>query len=500
MGHTHCPVLKKDGSIRICGDFKVTINPVLSAEQYPLPLIGDLFTGLAGGQKFSKIDLCQAYLQMHVDDKSKELLTIVTHKGLYKYCSLLFGITSAPALFQRAMDQILSGLPGVQCYLDYILFTGANEEDHLLNLDATLQQLKKYGLRVRKDKCEFFQSSVEYLGHVIDATGLHKAPSKVKAIVEVTAPQNVSQLRSFLGLLNYYGKFIPDLATLLKPLHQLLCQDKTWKWTELCNEAFAQAKKALLKSEVLTHFDPKLPMQLACDASPYGVGAVISHIMPSGEEKPIAFASRTLNKAESNYAQIERETLGIVFGIRKFHQYLFGRRFTFLIDHHPLTSIFEPHTGIPSLAARWACRDTHTTSNITNQTCTATQMVSLEAALTCTPPESRQVDIIYFRQVEGTPVTAAQVRRHTRNHPVLSEVMDNVIRGRATGDSPSLKPYVSKRNEPSVQAGSLLWGRHVIIPPPPREPALQQFHTGHSGMVRMKQMARSYFIRSRWKY
>uniref|UniRef100_A0A452HI29 ribonuclease H n=1 Tax=Gopherus agassizii TaxID=38772 RepID=A0A452HI29_9SAUR len=311
------PIVKKDGSLRICGDFKVTVNPVLCAEQYPLPRIDDLFAGLAGGQKFSKIDLSQAYLQMHVDEKSQELLTIVTHKGLYRYCRLPFGIMSAPALFQRAMDQILCGLSGVQCYLDDILVTGRNEEDHLKNLEATLQRLEEYGLRVRKDKCEFFKPSVEYLGHIIDSAGLHKAPAKVKAIVEAPPPRNVSQLRSFLGLLNYYGKFISQLATLLKPLHELLGQNKAWKWTEACDVAFNKAKDALLNSEVLMHFDPSLPLQLACDASPYGVGAVVSHIMPSGEEKPIAFASRTLSKAETNYAQIEREGLGIVFGIRK---------------------------------------------------------------------------------------------------------------------------------------------------------------------------------------
>ncbi|KAL7854700.1 hypothetical protein SRHO_G00168900 [Serrasalmus rhombeus] len=322
------PVIKKDGCIRICGDFKVTLNPVLEVEQYPLPHIDDLFAELAGGQKFSKIDLSQVYLQMNVDESSRELLTIITHKGLYRYRRLPYGVTSAPSLFQRAMDQILNGLAEVQCYLDDILITGKTEEEHLRNLDATLQRLKEHGLRVRKSKCEFFQPSVEYLGHVIDSQGLHKAPSKVKAIMEAPAPQNVSQLRSYLGLLNYYGRFVSNLASLLKPLHQLLCQDKAWKWTDKCAQAFAKTKRALLKSEVLTHFDPALPLQLACDASPYGVGAVISHIMPDGKEKPIAFASRTLNKAESNYAQIEREALGIVFGVCKFHQYLFGRKFT----------------------------------------------------------------------------------------------------------------------------------------------------------------------------
>lgn len=229
----------------------------------------------------------------------------MTHKGLYRYHRLPFGITSAPALFQGAMDQILSGLSGVQCYLDDLLITGPDEQTHLRNLDATLQRLEEYGLKVRKDKCEFFRPSVEYLGYVIDSTGLHKAPSKVKAIVEAPSPENVSQLRSFLGLLTYYTRFVQNLANRLKPLHELLHKTKTWEWTDKCESAFKDAKMALANSEALAHFDPKLPLQLPCDASPYGVGAVVPHIMPLGEERPIALASRTLCKVESNYAQIE---------------------------------------------------------------------------------------------------------------------------------------------------------------------------------------------------
>lgn len=132
MGHGNCAGhKKKDGSLRLCGDFKVTVNPVLTTEQYPLPHIEDLFSGLAGGQRFSKIDLCKAYLQMYMDPNSQELLTIVTHKGMYQYQRIPFGITSAPAMFQRAMDQIISGLTWVQCYLDDLLITGKDEAEHI---------------------------------------------------------------------------------------------------------------------------------------------------------------------------------------------------------------------------------------------------------------------------------------------------------------------------------------------------------------------------------
>ena len=203
-------------------------------------------------------------------------------------------------------------------------------------------------MRVRKDKCKFFRPSVERLGHVIDSSGLHKAPSKVKAVAE--APQNISQLRSFLGLLTYYPKFVPNLTNMLKPLHELLNKTKQWKWTDRCEEAFKKVKTAFAQSEAPTQFNLNLPLQLACDASPYVIGVGVSHIMSSGEERPIAFASWTLSKAESNYAQIEREALAIGFGVKKCYQFLFGRQFTLLTDHRPLTSIFGPHTGIPSLA------------------------------------------------------------------------------------------------------------------------------------------------------
>ncbi|XP_061151222.1 uncharacterized protein K02A2.6-like [Syngnathus typhle] len=493
------PVPKKDGGIRTCGDFKVTLNPVLAAEQYPLPLIDDLFAGLSGGQKFSKVDLSQAYLQMHVEKESREMLTINTHKGLFRYCRLPFGITSAPALFQRAMDQILSGLPGVQCYLDDILCTGSTDDEHLRNLDATLQRLKDYGLRVRKDKCDFFKPSVEYLGHVIDAEGLHTAPSKVAAVVDAPPPQNISQLRSFLGLLNYYGRFISNLSSLLQPLHELLRRDKTWKWTASCQEAFEKAKGALTTSKVLTHFNPSLPLQLACDASPYGVGAILSHVLPGGEEKPIAFASRTLNKTESNYAQLEREALSIVFGVRKFHQYLYGRKFTLLTDHRPLTTILGPHTGIPSLAAcrlqRWALLLSAHAYDIRYRKsdfhCNADGLSRLP--LPVTRPESDTVDLFYFREVERAPVSAVQVKRETRNDPELSAVVDIVVKGRSAGDNASLKPFLGRRLQLSVQSGCLLWGRRVVIPRSLRSKVLQQLHSGHSGIVRMKEIARSYF-------
>ncbi|MDD9817031.1 MAG: reverse transcriptase domain-containing protein, partial [Gammaproteobacteria bacterium] len=200
------PVPKKDGQIRICGDFKVTVNPVLQVDQYPLPKPDDLFTTLVGGKKFTKLDLKHAYQQMQLEENVKELVTINTHKGLYQFTRLPFGIASAPALFQRAMDTILQGIPHVLCYIDDILITGRTEEEHLHNLEEVLKRLQHHGLQLKVAKCAFLQDSVEYLGHTVDKKGLHTMLQKVEAVKLAPVPKNQQQLRSFLGLVHYYGK------------------------------------------------------------------------------------------------------------------------------------------------------------------------------------------------------------------------------------------------------------------------------------------------------
>ena len=260
------PVPKGDGQIRVCGDYKVTVNAV---DQYPLPKPEDLFTSLAGGQKVSKLDLKHAYQQMMLDSDSRKYVTINIHKGLYCYTRLPFGIASAPAIFQRAMDSILQGIPQVLCYLDDILITRANKEEYMRNLDKVLSRLQEYGIRVNTTKCVFLQNSVDYLGHIINSEGLHTSPKKTKAIQPT--PHNQQELRSFLGLLHYYGKFIPNLATVLHPLNELLKKGSSWNWSKDCANAFMQAKKQLSSTTVLAHYDPKLPLRLAGDASSYGI-------------------------------------------------------------------------------------------------------------------------------------------------------------------------------------------------------------------------------------
>eukprot|EP00118_Oscarella_pearsei_P024142 m.300289 g.300289 ORF g.300289 m.300289 type:complete len:230 (+) comp40793_c0_seq1:810-1499(+) len=220
---------KDDGSIRICGDYKVTINPHLKVDQYPLPKPDDLFATLAGGTVFSKLDLASAYQQVVLDEESRELVTINTHQGLYQYTRLPFGVASAPAIFQNVMDQVLHGLPSAGAFLDDMIVKGKDEEDRLSNLEGVLKRLLDHGFRLKKRKCAFSEPSVVYLGFKVDKSGLSPTSSKTEeAINSAPRPENVSQLRSFLGLVNYYGRFFANLFTVTQPLNKLLRKGRRW--------------------------------------------------------------------------------------------------------------------------------------------------------------------------------------------------------------------------------------------------------------------------------
>lgn len=262
-----------DQLVRICGDFKQTINKASPVDRYPLPKGEDLFATLSGGRILSKLDLSQAYQQVVLEDASRDLVTINMQKGLFRYKRLPFGVSSAPEVFQRVMKEVLQGIPKVVVYLKL--------------LDTILSRIEAAGLRLRKSKYTFGVSSVTYLGHKIDAEGLHTVPEKVQAVHDAPSPTDVARLRSYLGLLSYYSRFLPQLSTVTAPLNQLLRAGQPWKWTRTEEEAFQASKGLLLSSRVLMHFNPDLDVVLSCDASTYGIGAVLAHACQMGLSDPL---------------------------------------------------------------------------------------------------------------------------------------------------------------------------------------------------------------------
>ena len=342
--------------LRICGDYSMGINDQLQDHRHPLPLPEELMQKLGGGFGYTKIDLADAYNQIQLAPESQRRLALSTHRGVLLQQRLPFGIKSARGYFQEIMENLTSDLPGVAVFQDDMLVSGQDANDHLSNLKHLLTRLNDKGLRCRHDKCQFAQPSVEYLGHTLSAEGISKG-SKVEAVLKMPPPMDVSRLKSFLDSVQFYGKFIPNLASMAEPLYRLTKKATPWKWEDEEQATFEQLKNVLSSDQVLVHFDPNKTLVLACDASNVGIGAVLVHRYLDGSERPIANMSKTLTAAERNYSQIYKEALSIIYGL-KFYQYLYGRRFILVTDHKPLTALSGPKKGTPLLAAnrlaRWA--------------------------------------------------------------------------------------------------------------------------------------------------
>ncbi|KRY56478.1 Uncharacterized protein T03_3767 [Trichinella britovi] len=337
-------VKKPNGKIRICADFSTGLNDRLMVDSYPIPRPEDLYQALRGGKTFTKLDLSDAYLQVELDEESKRILVINTHKGLYQYNRLPFGVASAPAIFQKVMNTMLAGIPNVAGYLDDIILTGATDDEHRRTLKLVLGRLKEFGLRIRKEKCIFFQREVEYLGHILSSKGIRADPKKTAAIVNMPLPTNIAKLRSFL------------------------------------------------------------------------------------------------------------EALALVYGVKKFHKYLWGRRFTLLTDHKPLVSIFGSKKGVPQMAA-----------------CRLTRLPKRRAEL---------------------PVTARVIADATEKDSVLKQVKQSDWPEKCHREE--LRIYFIKRTELSVSYGCLLWGIRTVIPMKLRSRVLMKLHETHSGRERMVSMARQF--------
>ena len=490
---------KKDGDeVRVCGDFSVTYNSCANVETYPMPKIEDMHSALRGCTVFSVLDLKQAYHQIPVSKDSQKYLTINTHMGLFAFKRLPNGIHSGPAIFQRIMDGLLADIPKAVSRLDDILIAGTDYQDHLNTLSQVLERLLKYGFKLNKAKCKFLQSSVVYLGHLIDSAGLHPTMDKLAAVRDAPPPKDAVALKSFLGLIMFYSRFMPHHSTVLAPLNSLLKKNVPWRWTKTEDNAFMAAKNLLLNSRTLVHYDETLPLVLSCDASSYGAGAVLSHVI-NGKHQPIAFASCTLTETQRNYSQLEKEAFSIIFGLKRFHQYLCGRSFTILTDHRPLLTLLGPHRAVPAHTAsrlqRWALILASYHYKIeyrsTAAHADADSMSRLPLPQTWSP-KSENVECYFFEASVVTNVTAEMVKKKTQVDPILSLVYRYVQNGWPSIVDASLVPYKNKQDELTIHQGCLLWGTRVVVPSSLRNEVLAELHETHPGMTRMKGLSRSY--------
>ncbi|KAL4143418.1 hypothetical protein QTP88_005749 [Uroleucon formosanum] len=366
---------------------------------YPFPRIKDLFATVQGGQTFSKLDF-----------------TWSTQKGTYEVLRLLYGIKPATAIFQREVENIFKKCAFTANLLDDIVVTGRNDEEHFKNLAEVFNRCKRTGFQFNRTKCQFFQPSIKYSGHIIDKDGVRKDPEKVNCICKIARPQNVTEFKLFLGMINYI--------------------------------AFNRIKTILMSEQVLTHYNPDLPVVLTCDALNNGLGAVLCHVLSDNTEKPINFTFRALSSAEKNYSTTHKEALAMVWGITKKYQYLKGRELIIMSNHKPVITLLGEDKVIPKMASgrvqRWAffCLGTNNTaadslSRISHSNYNFTTKDDLV---------DQAVDVINWVN-HFVPVDYLQIRTETSKDPTIKKVINYMNTHWPKEVTEDVKPFYNRRDE-----------------------------------------------------
>lgn len=502
------PILKPDGSVRLCGDYKITINPYLEVDHFPLPHIEEIFDTLKKGYYFCELDLKEAYLQAPLETKSQELTTIVTEVGTYKYQYLPYGVSTGPGSFQRLMYNKLREITNTVVFIDNIYICGETFNDTLEILCKVLTKLQECEFKLKIEKCKLFKTSIDVFGFKITKNEISVIRKNIEPLLNAEAPKTITMLKSFLGKVTYYSRFLKDMAHIVAPLHECT-KNKNIQWTKECNDSFNLIKQKLASVGNLRHYNPKLPLILTCDASQVALGAVLSNRDENGIVRPIAYASRKLNTTELKYSTIDKEAMSIIFGVTKFYNYTYGRTFELETDNAALVRIFGPTKGIPKMAAKrlqhyaiflsaFQYKIKHIKTNVNpadylSRTFTDNKEQNINLHSICL--EANISNMLHLNNSHVEMLDWREIQKETIKDTTLSTIIRYTLDG--WPDKKSLNKeiliYYNKKIELSVDRNCLFWGYRIIIPNKLREAMLAELHKSHFGTVKMKQLARSYF-------
>ena len=496
-------VPKEGGDVRICVDLR-RLNKEVRRERYVLPTLEDMVAKLAGATVFTHLDLTSGYYHLPLHPDSTRLTTFITPYGRYCFKRLPFGISSASEIFQRRINETLESIEGVEASQDDILVAGRTMEEHDEKLKKVLDVIQEAGLKLNLKKCVYRQPQVTFLGHKFGQDGVRPDPAKVKAIVDMPAPTNVKGLQQIRGMVNYIGMFVPNLATIMKPMNDLLKKDVQWIWGPAQEEAFAKVKQSLVTATTLTFYDPHKSIVVSADASSFGIGAVLLQ-EEDNELKPIAFASRTLLPAEGRYAQIEKECLASVWACEKFDRYLRGlQEFKLFTDHKPLVPLINGSdlNSVPIRCQRLLMRMMRynpRAQHVPGKQLVIADTLSRHPLTTCGSEDEQTAEEIrmYVNEVARSwPVSNVrldEIREASDRDPVMQEAMKFTVEGwpKKGGDLTSdIRDLYSVRSNLSVVDGLLVYNGRIVIPSALRSKILEIVHHGHQGVTKCNERAK----------
>ena len=488
--------------IRLCVDMR-NVNQAIKRERHITPTIDDIIVALNGAAVFSKLDLNSGYHQIPLAPESRKYTVFSTHAGLYQYKRLNFGLSSAAEIFQNAIQSTLRDLPGIINISDDILVFGSTQEEHDKRLHACLRRLREANLTLNRGKCRFRVTHVTYFGHVFSASGVAPDPEKIREIQAVTPPTNVSELRSFLGMVNYCGRFVPALASVSAPLRDLTRADVPWEWSQSHSQAFDEIKQRLAQCCTMAYFDFHSSTELIVDASPVGLGAVLTQHNSRGATSVIALASRALSPVEQRYSQTEREALAITWAVTHFHLYLYGSAFTVITDHKPLVSLFNNANSKPPLRIeRWILKlqaydmeVKYHPGKLNPADYMSRHPVKADHHSHEQNMAEAHVSFVALHSVPKT-VTYAEIVAATKDDTVLQACMSAIIDNNWSDlfahvdpiSQAELKSLYNIRDELTVTKDSdlLIRDHRLVIPKSLRKRILNIAHEGHQGITKTK--------------
>lgn len=492
-------VPKPNDDIRVTVDMR-RVNEAVLRERHPIPTIDDILHDMAESRVFTKLDLKLGYHQLELEEDSREITTFVTHCGLFRYKRLVMGINAASEIYQHEIQKVIQGIPGVSNLSDDIVVHAPNNETHDARLRKVLNRLKEAGLTLNAEKCKFKRPDIEFLGHRLTANGIDPCLSKVKAVQEAREPENVSEVRSFLGLVNFCGRFIPNLATRAEPLRRLTRKDEPFVFGTEQKKAFQSLKEALSSADTLGFFDPKAKTQVITDASPVGVAAVLVQKQAAGP-RVISYASRGLSDVERRYSQTEKEALGIVWACERFHPYIYGLHFELLTDHKPLLAIYGPRSRPSARIERWVLRlqaYSFTVNYIPGKQNIADALSrllhhpdpNLKSPPVPIPQSVLAEEHVRFLVACATPsaVTAEEMEEASKEDEQI-QMVKACIESQKWDECD--KAFVAVSPELCIHGSLLLRGPRIVVPKKLQQRILALAHEGHPGIVGTKQNLRT---------